>query len=121
MRCPRCGGHHDGSQPPPVNTKIVSPVSPLAARDFIKTVLEAGRSDPYDRDVLPGGKPGLWEPRIYGTDESGNEVTVVTGVPRSSKDSQVLAARSHVPGWEFYVHNNHDHFGSEKSKDRGKS
>lgn len=121
MQCPRCGGFHDGYAAPQTNLRVSNPVAPLEARKFLEAIANASHRDPIDRDVLPNGDGKGWEGRIYGVDKEGQEITITAGRSGTPKEGQTLAALGHIPGWEFYVHKNHDHWGPDKSADRGKS
>jgi len=121
MRCPYCGGWHYGyGTPPSVNYSVAEPVSDKSAQDILKGAMGAlsqeARKDPYERDVLPQGDGKLWEPRVYGTDERGRDVTASFGKAGTTREGHVMISDGHVPGWKFYTKDNqgikgHDHIG----------
>jgi hypothetical protein len=126
VRCPYCGGWHYGyGTPPPVNYRP-RPIDLTTANDILwnamRTISEEARKDPYERDVLPEGSQ-LWGPRIYGTDERGEEVTVAFGRPGTTKEDHAMISDGHVTGWKFYVPDDqgvkgHDHIGPDPSPDK---
>jgi hypothetical protein len=124
MSCPYCGGYHGGvtpGPPPPVTTP--APNIPIdRTKEQMAAIVRAGRADPYERDVLPGGDGKLWEPRIYGTDESGQEVTAAFGKTGTAREGEILISSDHRPGWDFFGpkdNKGHDHSGPQGMTERG--
>jgi hypothetical protein len=123
MQCPRCGGWHGGTGPAPKPTVRVTGAVPVdEAKVLLAGVRKQAARDPYSRDVLPEGNR-VWEPRVYGTDEQGREVTAAFGRPGTSKEGQTMIAGDHVPGWRFYQLDaaglkGHDHAGEHFYVDR---
>lgn len=129
MSCPYCGGYHGGfnGNPPQPTIKVSDPVPPDRLRSQLEAIITAGRSDPYDRDVLPDGDGKLWTGRVYGTDESDREVTAAFGRDGTTREGETMIALGHNSNWEFYASDSgagqekgHDHAGPQGYKDRGK-
>lgn len=121
MQCPYCGGWHYGQGEPPAPTHHITrshtPEQDMARVDrAMRDVGNEQEADPYDQDVLPEGDGKLWEPRVYGTDERGEEVTVVFGKDGGNRQDHTMITDGHVTGYDFYDEDEHgvkghDHIG----------